>query len=80
MYYVYLLRSLKDTSKTYIGHTRALSKRLEKHNTSGCLHTKDDAPWRIVAYIALDSKQKAIDFEKYLKIGSGHAFAKKRLW
>ena len=30
-------------------------------------------------YIAFNNKYKAYDFEKYLKSGSGRAFAKKRL-
>jgi hypothetical protein len=34
----------------------------------------------LVAYVAFDSYEKAISFEKYIKIGSGYAFAKKRLW
>jgi hypothetical protein len=33
-----------------------------------------------VTYIAFSDEQKARMFELYLKSGSGHAFAKKRLW
>jgi hypothetical protein len=31
-------------------------------------------------YLAFDSEEKALDFERYIKIGSGHAFAQKRFW
>jgi hypothetical protein len=31
-------------------------------------------------YLAFDTEKKAIAFEKYIKVGSGYAFAKKRLW
>jgi hypothetical protein len=31
-------------------------------------------------YVAFSDEQKAEAFERYLKSGSGHAFATKRLW
>jgi len=80
MYYVYLLRSLKNFSKTYIGYTTSIENRLGRHNAGGSPHTSTDKPWKIVAYIAFDTKEKALSFEKYIKIGSGNAFAKRRLW
>ncbi len=80
MYYIYLLRSLKNLSKTYIGYTTNLDQRLETHNSGGSIHTSKDRPWKMVMYLAFDSEQKALDFEKYIKIGSGYAFAKKRFW
>jgi len=33
-----------------------------------------------VTYLAFSEKSKALAFEQYLKSGSGHAFANKRLW
>jgi len=30
--------------------------------------------------LCFEDETRAIDFEKYLKSGSGNAFAKKRLW
>jgi len=80
MHCVYLIRSLKIPNKTYIGQTTNIKQRLEKHNTGASLATEDFRPWKLVAYIAFDSAEKATSFEKYLKVGSGHAFAKKRLW
>jgi putative endonuclease len=80
MYYVYLLKSLKNPHKTYIGYTIDIHQRLETHNSGGSIYTKDDRPWQLIMYLAFESEQKALDFEKYIKIGSGHAFAKKRLW
>lgn len=80
MYYVYLLRSLKSPSATYIGFTTNIQQRLETHNSGGSAHTKTNRPWKLVTYVAFDSEEKAINFEKYIKIGSGHAFAKKRFW
>lgn len=80
MYYVYLLKSLKNPSKKYIGYTTNIDQRLEVHNSGGSIYTKPDRPWKLITYLAFDSEQKAIEFEKYIKIGSGYAFAKRRLW
>ena len=80
MYYVYLLRSIHNPIKTYIGYTQDLDKRLEEHNSGGSFYTKQNKPWKMIAYIAFDSKEKAQNFEKYIKVGSGNAFAKKRFW
>ena len=80
MYCVYLIRSKINVEKTYIGFTTDLEQRLEEHNSGKSFHTADFSPWHLVAYLCFDSKLKAIEFEKYLKFGSGHAFAKKRFW
>jgi len=78
--YAYLIRSLKNSSKTYIGYTTDLKQRLETHNAGGSVHTKHDKPWKLVVCLAFDTEEKAKAFEKYIKVGSGHAFAKKRFW
>jgi putative endonuclease len=80
MYFVYLIKSKIDSEKTYIGFTSNLEQRLQEHNAGKSLHTADFRPWGLVAYFAFDSKLKAIEFEIYLKSGSGNAFAKKRFW
>lgn len=77
---MYLIRSVNDSSKTYVGYTMGIEKRIQMHNSGESVHTKKYKPWRLVAYIAFDSEEKAQHFEKYIKIGSGHAFAKRRLW
>ena len=33
--------------------------------------------WKVEAYFAFETKEKAVAFEAYLKTGSGHAFAKR---
>lgn len=80
MYYVYLIRSLKNTSITYIGHTDNFEERFETHNSGGSIYTKLDRPWELILLFTFQNKLKATAFEKYLKSGSGRAFAKKRLW
>jgi putative endonuclease len=39
--------------------------------------TEDLRPWRLRTYIAFSDEKCARAFEKYLKSGSGRAFAKK---
>jgi len=80
MYYVYLIRSLQDPARTYIGSTNDIEQRLDKHNSGATPHTRPFKPWQLVASIAVDTKAKALALEKYLKIGSGHTFAQRRLW
>ena len=46
-YYVYILQSLKDGSY-YIGSTRDLSQRLERHNQGRSQYTKPKRPWKLV--------------------------------
>lgn len=43
-------------------------------------HNSKYCPWRLVTYVAFSSRAKASALETYLKSGSGHTFAKKRLW
>lgn len=80
MYHVYFLRSQKDPSKHYIGYTVDIDQRLEDHNSGASLYTKIDKPWELVLLMTFKDKSRAVLFEKYLKSGSGIAFAKKRLW
>ncbi len=80
MFYVYLIRSIKFPEQKYIGHTDNLKERLETHNSGGSIYTKIYRPWELVMYLAFQTKDTAIKFEKYLKSGAGRAFAKKRFW
>lgn len=80
MYYVYIIKSINFPDETYIGYTTNLNKRLNTHNKGmGSNHTNKFKPWKIETYIAFSDKEKALNFEKYLKIGSGKAFLNKRL-
>jgi putative endonuclease len=78
MKYVYILESL-DSKHFYIGITDDLHTRLAKHNAGAVSHTSKYGPWRIRTYLAFSDEALAFEFEKYLKSGSGRAFAKKRL-
>ncbi|HTO84103.1 MAG TPA: GIY-YIG nuclease family protein [Methylomirabilota bacterium] len=80
MHYVYLLRSISFPDESYIGMTRDLRARLQAHNAGESVHTSKYKPWNLVVYIAFGDKQHALDFERYLKSGSGRAFASKHFY
>ncbi len=84
MFYVYLIESLSDDRERYVGLTADLKRRLQEHNAGKSTHTSKYMPWympwRLVTYAAFSGQKKAASFETYLKSGSGHAFAAKRLW
>lgn len=79
MFYAYIIRSLSDPKQIYTGATADLKERLADHNSGHVSHTSKFAPWELECYLAFPDKQKAYDFEKYLKSHSGRAFAQKRL-
>lgn len=79
MKYVYILQSEQDAQHFYTGITDDLRTRLSKHNSGAVTHTAKYRPWRIKSYVAFADEDRAFAFEKYLKSGSGRAFAKTRL-
>jgi predicted GIY-YIG superfamily endonuclease len=80
MKYVYLLQSISDPKKRYIGITGDLNKRLIAHNAGRSPHTSKFKPWKVVVAIKFSNNNKADAFERYLKSGSGHAFAQRHFW
>ena len=78
MFFTYVLRSKKD-NKLYVGFTKDLEKRLEKHNKGLVDSTKDRMPLEIVYYEACLNEEKAIKREKYFKTGFGRKFLKSRI-
>jgi predicted GIY-YIG superfamily endonuclease len=80
MHYVYLIRSRSAPTRRYIGYSDNLRQRLADHNAGKNPSTAHDRPWQLHAYLAFSDKHLASAFERYLKSGSGHAFASKRLW
>ena len=78
-FYVYILQSKATPETFYAGFTEDLKARLKTHNSGRVLHTAKFRPWRIKTAIAFTDRQRAVEFERYLKSSSGRAFAKKRL-
>ena len=80
MHYVYLIKSIKSQRQRYTGVTEDLRQRLADHNAGRSVHTALHRPWELVVYVAFADKAKALAFERYLKVGSGHAFARRHFW
>ena len=78
-FFVYILRSLKDSKKTYVGFTTRLDGRLVEHNDESQIYSRRYAPWECVTHIAFSNKDSALAFEKHLKTPSGKAFIQKHL-
>ena len=78
MYYVYILQSEKDNSY-YTGLTTNVQERLAKHNRNEVKYSSTKSPYKLIWYCCFQDKSRAAAFEKYLKQGSGFAFARKHL-
>lgn len=76
MWSVYLLKCNDGT--IYTGCTSNLDERLSRHSKGQVLYTSSRLPIQLITYVTFNDKYKAYDFEKYLKSGSGKAFANKR--
>ena len=79
MKYVYILQSLESEGHYYVGITSDLRNRLKRHNAGEIAHTAKYLPWKLKTYVAFTDEQSAFAFERYLKSGSGRAFAKRHL-
>jgi len=66
---------------TYVGFTtKDVRSRMDEHNRGLTTTTASHIPWSIEVVVSFYDRQKAEQFEKYLKNGSGYAFAKRHLW
>ncbi|HWK31357.1 MAG TPA: GIY-YIG nuclease family protein [Terriglobales bacterium] len=73
--YVYILNSASDSTRYYTGITSNIRVRLAEHNRGVCRHTSRWVPWKVIVVVAFASERRALEFERYLKSGSGGAFA-----
>jgi len=74
---VYILKCVDGTF--YTGCTNDLEERKRRHDLGYVAYTKMRLPVKIVYYCCFEGKEKAFEFEKYLKSGSGIAFRNKHL-
>ena len=74
--FVYVLKNTSEPASYYVGLTSNVDARLEDHNAGRCAHTALRRPWRSHVTIEFSDETTAIRFERYLKSGSGRAFAK----
>ena len=76
MFYTYILFN-KVTNRYYVGFTPDLRKRIKKHLSGQVLSTKSNQNYALVSFVGFKNRYDALDFEKYLKTGSGVAFMNK---
>jgi putative endonuclease len=74
---VYIIRSVADPSRHYVGITNDVDARLEWHNHGPSGYSVQFRPWSLVVAMHFPTERKAVRFERYLKSGSGRAFAKR---
>ena len=73
---VYVLKSDVDPARHYVGLTSDLKTRLEWHNLGPTGQTRMNRPWSVSVAIEFADAGTAARFERYLKSGSGRAFAR----
>jgi len=69
-WYVYVLRSLKDT-QFYIGTTNDIKRRFKQHQSGQNISTAQRLPFELLYYEAHRSKTDALRREKYFKTTKG---------
>ncbi|HEY4755449.1 MAG TPA: GIY-YIG nuclease family protein [Ignavibacteriaceae bacterium] len=77
MYFVYILKSLKD-HKRYIGFTSDLERRILEHNSGLVKSTRNRKPFELIYTEEFEIKEQAMDREKFFKSGKGREFLKSR--
>ena len=66
-YYVYMLKTTKGKSYTYVGYTKNLSKRIKLHNTGKGAKFTRGRQWRLIFKEKCRTKSEAISREYYIK-------------
>ena len=77
--FVYILQSVWSPTRFYTGLTSNVRSRLAEHNAGSSRQTANARPWKVIVVVAFADQARAIQFEKYLKSGSGCAFAARHL-
>lgn len=75
--FVYILRSDIDPNRHYTGITSDVCERVHWHNHGPRGVTVPHRPWSLVVTLEFADPKIAGRFERYLKTGSGRAFAKR---
>ncbi|MFX1487407.1 MAG: GIY-YIG nuclease family protein [Promethearchaeota archaeon] len=65
-FYIYIIQSEKDGSY-YIGSTRDLHDRLERHNQGRSKYTKPKLPWKLIYHEKHTDRSTAMKKEKEIK-------------
>ena len=66
-YFVYMLRSISKKNITYVGYTNNIFKRLILHNKGKGAKFTRGRKWKLIYMEKVDTKNKAISREYYIK-------------
>jgi putative endonuclease len=77
--FVYVLKNSEVPPRYYTGVTCDVAARLGEHNAGKCAHTGKYRPWSVDVVVEFGDERRALAFERYLKSGSGVAFAHRHL-
>jgi predicted GIY-YIG superfamily endonuclease len=75
--FVYVLQSVVNPDRHYTGLTNDVEGRLTWHNSALSGVTVHHRPWAVAVSIEFADEGTAARFERYLKSGSGRAFARR---
>ncbi len=75
--FVYIIRSVNEPERRYVGVTADPAARLAAHNAGQNQSTAPWRPWFIDVCVEFRTERVATRFERFLKSGSGHAFARR---
>ena len=78
MYYVYILKSLKDNN-LYVGYSHDYQIRLKAHNEGKVTITRNRRPFELIYIEGFVNQQDATSREKFFKTGWGRTHLKKIL-
>lgn len=76
---VYVLKNERNPPRYYTGLKSNLRDRLDAHNGGRCRPTASGRPWHVDVIVKFADEARAVAFERYLKSGSGYAFAIRHL-
>ncbi len=75
--FVYIIQTIRLPASYYVGLTSDVEARLAAHNAGLSPHTAPNRPWKRLVVVEFDDEKSAVEFEKYLKTGSGREFARR---
>ena len=78
MYYVYILKSLKD-GDYYTGFAEDLKRRIGEHRQGKVRSTKHRRPLQLICYEAYLDQESAMGRERFLKTSDGKLDINRRL-
>ncbi len=79
MFYTYVIQSKNDSGYYYKGHCQDIEVRLKEHNSGKTKSNKHEAPFLLVYFETSETREEAIEKEKYWKTAAGRRYLQKKL-